>query len=113
MERAFGLAGHGQAEGWFRGPASTAPASDTGGGPGRPGGAELVQLRREVRGAAKVQSQSPQEPDEEGRLPVERQLMEAVSVVRGEDFPARAGSHCDHCSFHAICPVKGAGTVLS
>jgi hypothetical protein len=34
-------------------------------------------------------------------------------VVRGEDFPARAGAHCDHCAFHSICPVKGAGTVLS
>jgi superfamily I DNA/RNA helicase/RecB family exonuclease len=83
------------------------------GGPARPGGAELVQLRREVRGGAKVQTQAPQEPDEDGHLPVENQLMEAVRVVRGEEFPARAGSHCDHCSFHAICPVKGAGTVLS
>jgi RecB family exonuclease len=82
-------------------------------GPVRPGGAELVQLRKEVRGAAKVQKQEVQEPDEEGHLPIERQLMEAVRVVRGEEFPARAGGHCDHCSFHAICPVKGAGTVLS
>ncbi len=78
-----------------------------------PGGAELIQLRREVKGGAKVQSQAPQEPDEDGHLPVEKQLMEAVRVVRGEEFPARAGGHCDHCSFHAICPVKGAGTVLS
>jgi superfamily I DNA/RNA helicase/RecB family exonuclease len=83
------------------------------GGPGRPGGAELVQLRREVRGGAKVQVQPPQEPDDDGHLPVEKQLMEAVRVVRGEEFPARAGGHCDHCSFHSICPVKGAGTVLS
>jgi superfamily I DNA/RNA helicase/RecB family exonuclease len=80
---------------------------------GRAGGAELVQLRREVRGAVKVQSQARQEPDAEGHLPVERQLMEAARVVRGESFPARAGAHCDHCSFHAICPIKGAGTVLS
>ncbi|HSE09181.1 MAG TPA: ATP-dependent DNA helicase [Nocardioidaceae bacterium] len=87
--------------------------ADHPGGPAKPGGAELVQLRREVRGGAKVQGQDPQEPDEEGHLPVEKQLMEAVRVVRGEEFPARAGSHCDHCSFHAICPVKGAGTVLS
>ncbi|HEX6486066.1 MAG TPA: ATP-dependent DNA helicase [Nocardioidaceae bacterium] len=86
---------------------------DHAGGPGRSGGAELVQLRREVRGAAKVQNQEPQEPDEDGYLPVERQLMEAVRVVRGEEFPARAGGHCDHCSFQAICPIKGAGTVLS
>jgi RecB family exonuclease len=85
------------------------------GHPGRaePGGAELVQLRREVRGGAKVQAQPPQEPDEDGHLPIEKQLMEAVRVVRGEEFSARAGGHCDHCSFHAICPVKVAGTVLS
>jgi len=82
-------------------------------GPAEPGGAELVQLRREVKGGAKVQQQVPQEPDEDGHLPVEKQLMEAVRVLRGEEFPARAGGHCDHCSFHAICPVKGAGTVLS
>jgi superfamily I DNA/RNA helicase/RecB family exonuclease len=81
--------------------------------PAQPGGAELVQLRKEVRGGAKVQPQAPQEPDEDGHLPIEKQLMEAVRVVRGETFPARAGGHCDHCSFHAICPVKGAGTVLS
>ncbi|MGE5719945.1 MAG: PD-(D/E)XK nuclease family protein, partial [Nocardioidaceae bacterium] len=62
---------------------------------------------------AKVQQQVPQQPDEDGHLPVEKQLMEAVRVLRGEEFPARAGGHCDHCSFHAICPVKGAGTVLS
>ncbi|HLN77427.1 MAG TPA: ATP-dependent DNA helicase [Nocardioidaceae bacterium] len=82
-------------------------------GPVRSGGAELVQLRKEVRGGAKVQPQAPQEPDEDGHLPVEKQLMEAVRVVRGEEFPARAGGHCDHCTFHSICPVKGAGTVLS
>jgi len=82
-------------------------------GPVEPGGAELVQLRREVKGGAKVQQQVPQEPDEDGHLPVEKQLMEAVRVLRGEEFPARAGGHCDHCAFHAICPVKGAGTVLS
>ena len=80
---------------------------------GRGYAGSVVQLRREVRGKAKVQVQPPQEPDEDGHLPVEKQLMEAVRVVRGEEFPARAGGHCDHCSFHSICPVKGAGTVLS
>ncbi len=82
-------------------------------GPARSGGAELVQLRREVRGGAKIQPQEVQQPDEDGHLPVEKQLMEAARAVRGEQFPARAGAHCDHCGFHAICPVKGAGTVLS
>ena len=89
------------------------------GHPGRPdgpvlaGGAELVQLRKEVRGTAKVQTQQKQQPDEDGHLPIEKQLMQAVRIVRSEEFPARAGDHCDHCCFHAICPVKGAGTVLS
>jgi superfamily I DNA/RNA helicase/RecB family exonuclease len=81
--------------------------------PGRPGGAELVQLRKETRGSVKVQSQDPQRADEDGHTAVERQLMQAVAVVRSESFPARAGKHCEHCSFTAICPVKGAGTVLS
>lgn len=79
----------------------------------RPGGAELVQLRKEVRGEAKVQRQDPQDPDDDGRLPVEVQLGEAVRRLRGESFPARAGDHCDHCGFAALCPTKGSGTVLS
>ncbi|WP_246456533.1 PD-(D/E)XK nuclease family protein [Nocardioides mesophilus] len=83
------------------------------GGPGEPGGAELVQLRKSVRGSVKVQTQPPQEPGEDGSIPVERQLMEAVASVRSESFEARAGDHCTRCAFQSICPVKGAGTVLS
>jgi superfamily I DNA/RNA helicase/RecB family exonuclease len=82
------------------------------GGPAVSGGAELVQLRCDSVGA-KVQLQPPQEPDQDGHLPIEKQLMEAVRVVRGEELVARAGDHCKFCSFQAICPVKGAGTVLS
>ena len=78
-----------------------------------PGGAELVQLRVERVTGAKVQKQEPQEPDAEGRLPVELQLMRAAEVVRGEVFDATPGKHCEHCQFHAICPTKAAGTVLS
>jgi RecB family exonuclease len=77
------------------------------------GGAELLQLRREVRGEAKVQRQPPQEPDDSGQTPVQSQLAEAVAVVRTEQLVARAGPHCEHCDFHAVCPIKGAGTVLS
>ncbi|MGZ6804907.1 MAG: RecB family exonuclease, partial [Nocardioidaceae bacterium] len=84
-----------------------------GSGPGVPGGAELVQLRKETRGSVKVQTQDPQPVDDDGHSTVERQLMQAVAVVRSESFPAQAGKHCDHCSFTAVCPVKGAGTVLS
>jgi superfamily I DNA/RNA helicase/RecB family exonuclease len=95
------------------GGASDATADPAAAPRGRSGGAELVQLRVDARGAPKVQHQPPQQADEDGRLPVEKQLMEAVAVVRGEEFHARAGKHCDHCSFHAVCPVKGSGTVLS
>jgi len=34
-------------------------------------------------------------------------------VIRGEVFDATPGEHCKHCQFHAICPTKAAGTVLS
>ena len=39
--------------------------------------------------------------------------MQAVAAVRAEEFVARAGKHCDYCAFHAICPTKTPGTVLS
>jgi len=80
---------------------------------GAPGGAELVQLRKSARGSVKVQTQPPQEPDAEGVRAVERQLMGAVAAVRTETFEARAGDHCRRCAFQTLCPVKGAGTVLS
>jgi RecB family exonuclease len=82
-------------------------------GPGRPGGAELIQLRRSVRGSVKVQTQDPQQPGDDGATAVERQLMEAAAAVRAEEFEARPGEHCRRCSFQALCPVKGAGTVLT
>ena len=77
------------------------------------GGAELVQLRKSVRGKVKVQKQPPQVAGEDGNTEVETQLMRAVDAVRSETFPAQAGDHCKDCSFQAICPIKGAGTVLS
>jgi superfamily I DNA/RNA helicase/RecB family exonuclease len=81
--------------------------------PGRSGGAELVQLRRSVRGEVKVQHQGPQQPGPSGFTPAEEQLAEVVGRLRAEQFHARPGDHCDHCDFHTMCPVKGAGTVLS
>jgi len=36
-----------------------------------------------------------------------------VATLRAEEFVARPGSHCDRCTFQAICPTKAAGTVLS
>jgi RecB family exonuclease len=83
------------------------------GGSAESGGAELVQLRKEVRGKVKVQKQEPQPRNEDGRTEVEVQLMQAVGVIRSETIEARPGKHCENCGFVAICPVKGAGTVLS
>jgi RecB family exonuclease len=85
---------------------------------GRPltaGGAELVHLRlaQGDTGQPKVQQQPPQPPDEDGVTLVQQQLMRAVAAVRAEEFVARSGKHCQHCAFHAICPSKTSGTVLS
>jgi CRISPR/Cas system-associated exonuclease Cas4 (RecB family) len=39
--------------------------------------------------------------------------MQAARTLRSEEFVARPGTHCERCSFQAICPDKAAGTVLS
>ena len=79
----------------------------------QPGGAELWQLRHEARGRLTVQTQAPQEPDEQGVRTIEHQLMAAARAVREEDFVARPGKHCDFCDFQPLCPAKSSGTVLS
>ena len=89
------------------------PSTSWSAGPRESGGAELVQLRKEVRGKVKVQKQEPQPRNEDGHTEVEVQLMQAVGVIRSETIEARPGKHCENCDFVAICPVKGAGTVLS
>jgi hypothetical protein len=77
-------------------------------------GAELWQLRKETRGELKVQEQKPQPPDDEGIRPVERQLMQAASALRLEEFPARPErSRCERCQFATFCPAQVAGSVLS
>ncbi len=82
--------------------------------PAASGGAELWQLRKETRGQLKVQQQSPQTPDDEGVLPVERQLMAAARALRLEEFPARPErSRCERCQFAAFCPAQVPGSVLS
>jgi RecB family exonuclease len=77
------------------------------------GGAELWQLRQEAYQRLKVQRQQPQEPDEEGLRPIERQLSTAVGRLRDEEFPARPGDHCRYCDFMVLCPAHHSGTVLS
>ncbi|KRF14006.1 DNA helicase UvrD [Nocardioides sp. Soil797] len=81
--------------------------------PARAAGAELVQLRHGANNKVNIQWQGEQPVDDEGNRPVELQLMTAVGLIRDEEFPARAGKHCDRCAFTAICPIQGAGTVLS
>jgi RecB family exonuclease len=77
------------------------------------GGAELWQLRKDVRGVLKVQQQTPQSLDDDGVLPVERQLTQAVSALRREEFPAHPSSLCDRCDFVPFCPAHVSGSVLS
>jgi len=84
------------------------------GRPGRSGGAELVQLRQEnPAAAAKVQRQEPPERGPDGRTPVEVRIDQVVRRIRDEDFPARLGEHCKHCTFLTLCPHTSSGTVLS
>ena len=78
------------------------------------GGAELWQLRKETRGQLKVQEQKPQQADDEGLRPVERQLMQAAAALRLEEFPARPErTRCERCQFSTFCPAQVAGSVLS
>ncbi len=76
------------------------------------GGAELWQLRQDSRTGLKVQAQAPQTPGEDGRTPVEGQLVDAVAALRSERFEARPGAHCDRCAFAPLCPAQVSGTVL-
>ncbi len=80
-------------------------------GPVEPGGAELVQLRKDGDLGPKVQ---PQPALAETEAPIHRQLAEAVGRVRREEFPAvPEQNRCRTCSFTALCPALNRGTVLS
>lgn len=80
------------------------------GRPATSGGAELVQLRLGDE-QPKVQHQPP--ATGEGPRLVEEQLAAAAAALRAEEFAARPGSHCERCTFWAVCPAKASGTVLS
>ena len=80
------------------------------GRPATSGGAELVQLRL-GDDLPKVQHQAPAAGD--GPRLVEQQLEQAASAMRAEEFAARPGTHCERCTFWAVCPAKASGTVLS
>lgn len=82
------------------------------GAAGRSGGAELIQLGLEDDSArAKVQEQEVQAADGAAREQLRAELQAAATMLRSESFPAVAGSHCEHCAFQSICPIKGAGSV--
>ena len=85
---------------------------------GRPARARAAPSSSSCAGASaaqvKVQQQPPQQPGEDGRTAVEPQL------DRGRRRrPRPSGSRpapattAQRCAFQSICPVKGAGTVLS
>jgi len=77
-----------------------------------PGGAELVHLRREVRGSVKIQHQPA--PSDDDAWVADEQLAQAVRTVRDEDFVATVGRACDYCEFRACCPAQPeGGTIVS
>ena len=82
---------------------------------GRPvssGGAELVQLGIDDDSAgARVQGQPAHADDGPERAVLRAGLARAADLVRAETFPATAGPHCRDCTFVAICPTRGAGSV--
>jgi RecB family exonuclease len=78
-------------------------------GPGTaPGGAELVHLRKSVRGATKVQHQPALAADSAAA----RQLDSVVRTLRAERFPATPGGQCTHCEFATCCPAQSEGATL-
>jgi superfamily I DNA/RNA helicase/RecB family exonuclease len=71
-----------------------------------PGGAELVQLRKEVRGSVKVQPQAALEPDDRW---VDDLVGSVATDIRTERFPARPNDGCDRCRFRTSCPARDEG----
>lgn len=84
------------------------------GGVGVPGGAELWQLRKSVRGSLKVQSQEPLAASEDGEeRPIEQRLRAAVDLIRAEEFPALYdASTCKFCAFRVQCPAWNSEGVI-
>jgi len=72
--------------------------------PGDPGGAELVQLRKEVRGAVKVQPQPALDTEW-----VDELVGGVARDIRSETFPARPNDMCDRCAYRTSCPAVDAG----
>ncbi len=75
--------------------------------PGEPGGAELVQLRKERYGEVKVQPQPALGTGGAGW--VDEMVTTMARDVRRESFPARPNDFCDRCAYRTSCPAVDAG----
>ena len=79
------------------------------------GGAELVQLRNDAKGAPGtplVQSQPALGPDAEDdpeRTWMSKVLDSAVRKLVAEDFSPRPNEWCRFCDFHSVCPTRDEG----
>jgi superfamily I DNA/RNA helicase/RecB family exonuclease len=71
-----------------------------------PGGAELIQLRKSVRGSVKVQRQGPLADGDEW---VDDLVEGIAGGIRTETFPARANEGCGYCRFRTSCPARDEG----
>jgi superfamily I DNA/RNA helicase/RecB family exonuclease len=72
-----------------------------------PGGAELLQLRQDVRGSVRVQPQPALEPGD----PWVDELVAGVAAdIRAERFAARPNDGCDRCRFRTSCPARSDGS---
>ncbi|MCL2540953.1 MAG: ATP-dependent helicase [Nocardioidaceae bacterium] len=85
------------------------------GAQGGPGGAELWQLRKGVRGRLKVQRQDPLAPAGDGdERPIEARMRQAGELLRAEVFPTRYDpSNCKFCAFRVQCPAWSSDGVIS
>jgi RecB family exonuclease len=79
------------------------------------GGAELVQLRHDAKGASGtplVQAQpalAPDDPGDPDRSWMSRVLDASVARLVREDFSPRPNEWCRFCEFHAVCPTRDEG----
>jgi superfamily I DNA/RNA helicase/RecB family exonuclease len=79
------------------------------------GGAELVQLRNDAKGAPGtplVQRQEPllgDDPDDPDRTWMTKVLDASVVRLVAEDFSPRPHEWCRFCAFHSVCPTRDEG----
>jgi superfamily I DNA/RNA helicase/RecB family exonuclease len=71
-----------------------------------PGGAELVQLRKTVRNAVKVQRQHALGPEDAW---IDDLVGGIATGIREETFPARRNDGCGYCRFRTSCPSSDEG----